>query len=163
MLVEVPYDRHSAYEYAKKWAMARNPSYLDFQGMGGDCTNFASQCIFAGSRVMNYTPTLGWFFISSEKRSAAWSGVQFLYNFITTNMGPGPHAVETDRSRLETGDVVQLGDASGRFYHTPVVVRILPQEIFVAAHTFDAFMRPLSSYQYDRIRYLHIEGVRKYQ
>jgi hypothetical protein len=58
------------------------------------------------------------------------------------------------------GDVVQLGTASGRFYHTPFIVLITADEIYVATHTYDSYMRPLSSYFYERIRYLHVEGVR---
>jgi hypothetical protein len=163
MLIEVPYDRSSVLEYAKKWAFKRNPAYLNFETMGGDCTNFASQCIFAGSRVMNYTPVMGWYFSGADNRSASWSGVQFLYNFISKNEGPGPYATTTTKAHIEAGDIAQLGDATGHFYHTPVIVLITPQEIFVAAHTFDAYMRPLSSYQYANIRFLHIQGVRKYQ
>lgn len=163
MLVEVPYNRGSVLEYAKKWALKRNPAYLDFENMGGDCTNFASQCIFAGSKVMNYIPVLGWFYISSSNRSASWSGVQYLYNFITNNSGVGPYAIETDSTRIQVGDILQLGDDTGRFYHTPVIMGFTPQDILVAAHTFDAYMRPLSSYEYGTIRFLHIEGVRRYQ
>ena len=51
------YNRANAVAYAKKWAYGRNPKYYDFSDLGGDCTNFASQCIYAGSGVMNYTPT----------------------------------------------------------------------------------------------------------
>lgn len=163
MLIEVPYNRFLTVEYAEKWALKRNPIYFNFQGMGGDCTNFASQCVFAGSNVMNYTPVLGWYYNNSNDRSASWSGVQFLFNFLTSNKSVGPYAVETDISGLEVGDLIQLGNAENHFYHTPVIVGIEPEEIYVAAHTFDAFMRPLSSYMYANIRCLHIAGVRKYQ
>ena len=50
----VNYDRQSAVDYAKLWAKARNSRYMNFDGMGGDCTNFASQCLFAGTGIMNY-------------------------------------------------------------------------------------------------------------
>ena len=50
---EIGYQREAVLEYAKRWAKGRNPRYLDFEHMGGDCTNFASQCIYAGSGVMN--------------------------------------------------------------------------------------------------------------
>ena len=50
------YDREAAVEYANKWAYGRNPRFYDFSQLGGDCTNFASQCIYAGSGIMNYTP-----------------------------------------------------------------------------------------------------------
>ena len=56
---EIPYDRNAAVAYARKWAMDRNPAYYNFDGIGGDCTNFASQSIYAGSKIMNYTPVMG--------------------------------------------------------------------------------------------------------
>ena len=62
-LKTVAYDRKAAVEYARKWAYGRNPAYYDFSRLGGDCTNFASQCVYAGSDVMNYTPVLGWYYI----------------------------------------------------------------------------------------------------
>ncbi len=55
-----PYNRLAAVAYAKRWAMARNPAFYDFSELGGDCTNFVSQCVYAGSLVMNFTPTFGW-------------------------------------------------------------------------------------------------------
>ena len=54
------YDRSAAVAYARKWAFGRNPEYYDFGGIGGDCTNFVSQCLYAGAGVMNFTPELGW-------------------------------------------------------------------------------------------------------
>lgn len=41
------YDRKKSIEYAKKWAYLRNPKYYNFDPVGGDCTSFASQCIYA--------------------------------------------------------------------------------------------------------------------
>lgn len=162
MLKELPYHRENVLQYAEKWALSRNPAYFDFENLGGDCTNFASQCIFAGSRVMNYTPVYGWYYNSSSDRSASWSGVQYLHRFLTTNKGAGPYAVETGRNAILPGDILQLGDGTGRFYHSPVIVAVSPDEVLVAAHTYDAYMRPLSSYSFAAIRYLHIAGVRKY-
>ena len=43
----IPYNRRSAVEYAHTWAYGRNPAYFDYQRLGGDCTNFASQCLYA--------------------------------------------------------------------------------------------------------------------
>ena len=50
-----PYDRAAALRYAEQWALRRNPDFFDFEELGGDCTNFASQCLYAGSRVMNFS------------------------------------------------------------------------------------------------------------
>ena len=59
----LPYDRRAAVEYAHRWAYGRNPEFYDYEEIGGDCTNFASQCLYAGSRIMNFTPTYGWYYI----------------------------------------------------------------------------------------------------
>ncbi|HHW46893.1 MAG TPA: amidase domain-containing protein [Clostridiales bacterium] len=162
MLTNIPYNRDAVLEYAKKWALSRNPKYLNFDNMGGDCTNFASQCIYAGCGVMNYTPVYGWYYIDGNRRSPSWTGVQFLYNFLINNKSVGPYAVLVDRQNIQAGDIVQLGDANNRFYHTPVVTGIRDGRIYVAAHTFDVYMRPLDTYVYSTIRYLHILGARKY-
>jgi hypothetical protein len=155
------YNRQAAYDYAKKWAFGRNPAFYDFSAIGGDCTNFASQCIYAGARVMNYTPTFGWFYRSANDRTPSWTGVEFLYNFLVNNEGAGPFAKEVPLNELEVGDIVQLGRATGDFYHSPVVVGVRRGNIYVAAHSYDAFNRPLSSYRYEQARGIHILGVRK--
>lgn len=157
---ELIYDRKAAGAYAKEWAMKRNPVYLNFDNLGGDCTNFASQCLYAGSRVMNPKKVYGWYYYSSSNRTAPWTGVSYLYNFLTGNKGVGPYGAVADAAAMDVGDIVQLGHANGQFYHSPVVVAVKDGEIFVAAHTFDTYMRPLSSYVYDQARFIHIVGVR---
>lgn len=155
----IVYDRTAAKDYARRWALGRNPRYYDFTNIGGDCTNFVSQCIYAGAGVMNYTPDVGWYFRSLYDRAAAWTGVEYLYNFLTTNQSVGPFATEVTESEIQPGDVIQLGDRYGDYYHSLIVMSIFP-EILVSAHTNDALNRRLSSYNYAVARYLHINGVR---
>ena len=157
---EIPYNRDAAVAYARKWALGRNPKYYNFENIGGDCTNFASQCIFAGAQTMNFTPVFGWYYRSSYDRTASWSGVEYLYKFLVNNQGIGPYAHIVPQMEAKPGDIVQLGTERGLFYHSPVITAISP-EILVAAHTFDAVDRPLSSYAYETARFLHIEGVRE--
>lgn len=156
---EIPYDREAAVAYARRWAFGRNPAFYDFENIGGDCTNFASQCIYAGAGVMNYTPVTGWYYRSASDRTASWTGVEYLYNFLVSNRSVGPYAYEVSRDEVMPGDVVQLGRETGDFYHTPVIVAVEPA-ILVAAHTYDALDRPLSSYNFYTARFLHIDGVR---
>ncbi len=155
----IPYDREKAVAYAKRWAYGRNPKYYDFSEIGGDCTNFASQCIYAGAGVMNYTPVFGWYYISADNRTASWTGVQYLYNFLVGNDGVGPTATEVPLDKIMPGDIVQLGYFSGDFYHSPVVVRVTGSEIYVAAHSIDVYDKPLSAYNAARFRGIHITGV----
>ncbi len=157
------YDRDKAVEYAHKWAFGRNPRYYNFDPVGGDCTNFASQCIYAGAGVMNPRPTFGWYYYSSSSRAPAWSGVEYLYRFLIGNHSVGPVAVEADLSEARPGDIVQLSFDGGAFEHSPVIVSVgdppAPYNILIAAHTFDSDNRPLDSYTYKRSRLLHITYV----
>ncbi|MBE6615921.1 MAG: amidase [Ruminococcaceae bacterium] len=160
MLITLPYDRSQAVQYALRWALDRNPLFANFTGIGGDCTNFVSQCIYAGGCVMNYTPTFGWYYTSVSDRAPAWTGVEYFYNFMTGNDGVGPFASEVSAGGLLPGDVIQLGDETGDFYHTLIVTGFSPDGYLISAHSDDALNRPLNTYTYAAVRFLHIEGVR---
>ena len=160
MLVIKPYRRDRAVEYARKYAFSQNPIFGNFRGIGGNCTNFVSQSIYAGSCVMNYKPTYGWYYVSLDNRSPSWTGVDFFYNFMTGNTDIGPFGTEVGIDELETGDVIQLGREAEGFYHTLLVVGFDGEDTLVAAQTDDAYARPLSTYSYDFARYIKIEGVR---
>ena len=168
MLITLPYNRTRAVEYARRWALSRNPLFIDFTGRGGNCTNFVSQCLYAGCGVMNETPTYGWYYRSPEDRAPAWSGVNELYDFLIgipefadANGGVGPFATDAAASRkIESGDVVQLSNEDGRFYHTLIISGFTDNDILVCAHSDDALDRPLSTYNFAGIRILHIEGAR---
>ncbi len=163
-MIEFAYNREKAVAYAHQWAYRRNPAFLDFQELGGDCTNFASQCIFAGAGIMNYTPVYGWYYINGNNRTASWTGVVYLYNFLTQNEGVGPYAREVDITEIQPGDVCQLALDRDTFHHTPVIVKtgLVPDfsNVLVAAHSRDVDCRPLDTYSFRKVRFLHIEGVR---
>lgn len=167
MLATKPYDRERAVAYATRWARGRNPLFYNFTGVGGDCTNFVSQSVLAGSCVMNFTPDFGWYYRSAENRAPAFTGVEYFWDFFTgapafaaANGGIGPFGREVERNEVDLGDVVQLGDRTGDFYHTLIITAIMGEEIFVSAHSNDVYNRPLSAYDAPLARFLHIEGVR---
>ncbi len=162
MLSILPYNAVHAVEYARRWAFARSPLFESYNGIGGDCTNFVSQCVYAGSCQMNYTMDFGWYYISPTNRAPAWTGVEFFYNFMTSNMGIGPFMSEAYAHSLELGDVIQLGDEEGDYFHTLIVTGFTRGDYLVAAHSNDSLDRPLSSYSFARARFLHVEGVRVY-
>lgn len=158
------YKAGDAIEYAHKWAYGRNPNYLDFSKLGGDCTNFISQCIYAGNKTMNHKPIYGWYYYSSDNRTASWTGVQFLYEFLTKNNGAGPFASEVPISQVKTGDIIQLSFDGTIFRHSLFIVELgkTPniQNIKIATHTYDRDYYPISNYIYKKHRCLHIEGYR---
>lgn len=108
---------------------------------------------------MNYTPDVGWYYRSLYDRAAAWTGVEYIYKFLINNESVGPYAHEVSQNEVMPGDILQLGDADGHFFHTPVIIATSPT-ILTAAHTYDALDKPLSAYNSDIIRFLHIDGVR---
>ena len=156
---QIDYDRDAAVSYARRWALGRNPRFYDFGTVGGDCTNFVSQCVHAGAGIMNFTPVMGWYYRSSEDRTASWTGVEHFYNFLVNHASVGPFGHVVSEWGVEPGDVVQLGTRDGGFYHMPIIIQVYP-EILVAAHDYDALDRPLSTYEFEMARFLHIDGVR---
>ena len=158
------YDRQAAVQYAHRWAYGRNPAYYDYEDLGGDCTNFASQCVFAGSRIMNFTPTFGWYYIDANQKAPAWTGVEYFWNFFTRKgFSVGPVGEPSSLEAMRPGDIVQLSFKSGSFQHSPVVVSVGAKpaldNVLVAAHSYDADNRPLSTYEFRDIRFLHITGT----
>ncbi len=167
MFVTKSYNRARAVEYAKRWALSRNPLFFDFTGGGGNCTNFVSQCLLAGGTVMDPTPTFGWYYASIDDRSPSWTGVREFYEYMC-GLGDfppkterqGPFSNEVARELAEIGDVVQLANASGQFYHSLLVSGFSPDgDILVCAQSNDALDRPLSTYSYASARFLHIIGI----
>ncbi|QXM06329.1 amidase domain-containing protein [Crassaminicella indica] len=160
------YNREKAVAYAIKWAKSRNPIYADFEEMGGDCTNFASQVIHAGGCPMNYNQ-YGWYYKNLRNRAPAWTGVEYFYQFIINNQSTGPIGEAIDIQDIEIGDVVQINFRQDHIYdHTPVVVKIKPgiktlDKILVAAHTIDRIYYPLSNYDFKKLRFIHIKGYKR--
>lgn len=160
------YNKAKAKEYAKKWAYNRNPRYYNFDNIGGDCTSFVSQCIHAGSGIMNYTKDIGWYYNSVNDRSPSWSGVEFLYKFLINNKGVGPRGKEVEQDKIQIGDIVNLSFDGIKFEHSLIIVDIGENEglndIYVASHTYDSYSRRISSYTFRNIRFIHIDGVWKW-
>ena len=162
MDLPIPYRRQAALDYARRWAFSRNPAYLSFNGIGGDCTNFVSQCLLAGGMPANTATDVGWYYRSANDRAAAWSSVFYLHRFLTNNQKRGPVGREIPLGQAEPGDLIQLGDEDGLFYHTLLITAFTPEgEPLIATHSVDSLDRPLGSYEYARLRSLKILGGRE--
>ena len=166
MIVTKAYNRERAVEYARKWALSRNPLFFDFTGGGGNCTNFVSQSVLAGALTMNSIQTFGWYYVNVNDRSPSWTGVREFYEFVCglNDFSPktervGPVCDEVARENVEVGDVVQLANAQGEFYHSLVVSGFRDGDILICAQSNDALDRPLSTYSYAVARFLHVTGV----
>lgn len=164
MRFQEDYDRQAAVLYAHEWAFGRNPAYYDYEELGGDCTNFASQCLFAGTGIMNFTPDVGWYYIDGNRKAPSWAGVPYLFDFLTRKgRSVGPVGQECGLEDLALGDIVQLSFKGVVYQHTPIVVSLghpaTLENVLIAAHSYDADYRPLSTYEFRGIRFLHVTGT----
>lgn len=113
---------------------------------------------------MNFTPVYGWYYIDANQKSPAWTGVEYFFNFMTrSEASPGPFGISTTLDQLMPGDFVQLRFNKEIFGHTPIIVAMgnppTLENTLIAAHSYDADYRPLSTYDFQEIRFLHILGA----
>ena len=160
MLIE--YSRNDALIYAKTWAYDRNPKFYDFSNIGGNCTNFVSQCLLAGNMPMNFSYPLGWFYKNINSRSPSFSSAKYLFNFLTNGfVRRGPIAAETHLSELKIGDIIQLSFDGNNYTHSLIVVEENELDPLVAANSDDTLGKPLSGYNFESCRALNILGAYK--
>lgn len=147
------YDREKAVAYAKSWWNKRNPEFYNFDSLGGDCTNFISQCLFYGGYKMKVDISNGWFYKSLNYRSPSFTGVNEMYQFLLKNKDEKYiRAKIVSLNEIEVGDLIQIRQNSSMFTHTLLVTKIdnySPlsfQNVYVSTHTYDCFDRKLSTY-----------------
>ena len=168
------YDREKAVEYAQQWYNKRNPEYLEYDLYGGNCQNFASQCVHAGGMDMdikgNYT--CQWKFYGKDLnlkqvasgRSYSFIGVDEFYTYAIYNSTSGlVTQPDIDLKYAQKGDIIQVG-AYGKWRHSLVVSDVLTDEngtqteIILASNTADRWNYPMSAYIYTYPRLIHIDG-----
>jgi hypothetical protein len=160
----IPFDKAKAIEYARRWALDRNPNFLDFEELGGDCTNYISQILLAGGCKMDRTPVYGWYYLNGNDKSPSWTGVEPLYNYLIKEKEHGVIAREINEEDAEAGDIVQLSFNGRNFQHTPFIVEVTTggefsyDRIKICAHSFDSQNRALDTYQWRKIRFIRILG-----
>ena len=147
--VSVSFSRNSAVDYATTFGDAYQ-NYI-FKRMDADCTNFVSQCLWAGyggtsgyslsntealkARVSaNYRQTSDWYGrnydSSSQYATGPFMRVVELWSHATGNTGDGPRATGYNNNNVwtslsvvpRTGDVLQFYSSSaGRYNHSVIV------------------------------------------
>lgn len=161
------YNQSGAVSYAHQYAYNYNPAYPNFNGQGGDCTNFVSQALYAGG--INQTSQIwnGWW-ISPSNHGTAWTAVEALDDMIL--QGPssgsgGPRGYNAGGAWGVTGgDVVQYewGNNNGGWDHSVIVVYkrgYYPNALaYVASHNPDHDWYPHYYFSYSGIRFFHITG-----
>ncbi|MBR4036586.1 MAG: amidase domain-containing protein [Oscillospiraceae bacterium] len=175
-VADTSYNRDAAVSYAQQWWNTRNytGNYLAYDNFGGNCQNFASQCIHAGGIDMDYTGVhdVQWKFYDEDLnnkatargRSYSWTGVDMFYSYAVNNYADGLVTLtDIDYSYAEKGDIIHVG-AYYQWRHALLVTDVLKsgdgtlQDIVVASNTADRWNYPLSAYIYTGARLIHILG-----
>lgn len=175
------YNREKAIEYAYEWTgccgLLRNPVWMAYDGLGGNCNNFISQCLYAGGIPMDITGSINnqwkWYedYLDANEshsgRSSSWSGVDEFYEYAMNNEGPGLVAqVGKNIYCGQIGDIIQYG-MDGEWNHSVIIVEIIPDEngktidYLINSNTTDRIDCPMSAYSYTDIRLIKILGYNK--
>jgi hypothetical protein len=149
--MEKKYLREKAVDYALKYGLTPNPQYQYFgiQGeIGGDCTNFVSQCLKAGGAPMAYDVKLPWWYNiidtnkASHRWSVSWSTANSLYWFIKRrgqmNIS-GLKGVEVnDITMLELGDLIFYENFKGIINHSSIITGFYEGLPLITQHSVEA-------------------------
>ena len=155
------YDRAAAVDYAKEWALRRNPRFMLCSSLkGSESASFVSQCVCSGSGIMGMEEKNGWYYKTGKECGLAWRNDEALCRFLLNNRRRGPRGIEVDKNGVHMGDIVQLLAKNSCVVSSAIVTDINSGEIFTCSHGLNSFMRPVDSYCCSRVRYIHIVEVK---
>lgn len=132
------YDRDKAVEYAEEYWNSYNPKFKHFEV---NCTNYVSQCLWAGGAPMEETGdrASGWWYRFSDDPNWSFSwAVAHSMRWYLPSSSTGLRGREVSAAKdLEPGDVICYDfNGDGRWQHTTfVVTRDAQGEPLVNAHT----------------------------
>lgn len=135
--------------YAENFALKPNPNYKYFENIGGDCTNFISQILFAGGLKQTHL----W-----KPYTIPWIRVEDLYLYLTRQKLA---TKLPDKNSLSKGCVIQFYTPKiGRFFHAGFITYELPNNDYLyCCHSYNKLNYPLSEiypHKYPVIRCLKI-------
>lgn len=138
------YNRVHSLRYAELWW---NRSHPYFAHLRDDCTNFISQCLWAGGTPMQMAPSRarGWWYqwnqpVETEPWSFSWTTADALFRYLLQNLG-AKQVVSAKELRI--GDLVFYDwDGEGHYHHTTFVVDFDAKgDPLVNAHTDASYHR----------------------
>ncbi len=162
------YSRSKAVTYAVKYALNYNPNYPDYNGAtGGDCTNYISQCLYAGGIKQHYG-TYGsynsWYFKSDRDRSGSWTKASYFQKYIHGNNSKISATFPSSWYGVEEGDIIQIVPSNSAT-HSMIITGVVyssattRSDLLICCHTSDkknvSFNANFSGREY---AYYHIKG-----
>lgn len=169
--VKTQYDRNKAVAYADTYYHERNPKWYNFTDEGGNCQNYASQCMLEGGIEMDFDGEEQWKcyindpeydpFINEdptpEGRTRSWVNVGYFYNYAKWNEGKGLSAeVNANLYYAQPGDIILVGN--GGLGHTTIVSKVIGNHVLVDSNSIDMKDYPIDAYTYTDIMLIKILG-----
>jgi hypothetical protein len=141
------YNRMEAVKYAEIWWDGHNKKYPLY---ANDCTNFISQCLYAGEFPMAGYPNMaaGWWYKNFNSSSYSWRVANTLRWYLP-GAQTGIRGIEVnDQKELSLGDIILYDfEGDGRWNHcTMVVSKDKDGDPLVNAHTQNSRKRYWSYY-----------------
>ncbi len=119
------YEREAAVQYADKWWDSGNPEFATFEV---NCTNYISQCLFAGKAPIHYTGKreTGWWYKGYVNNREWWSYSWAVSNSFTRYLHTSTSGLRAELverpEQLMLGDVIVYDwDGDGSFQHSTIV------------------------------------------
>lgn len=168
------YNRKKALDYAKKYVVDRNPKWDRYDGVGGNCQNFASQTLYNGGIPMDIygDAESQWKHYGSEineknsrvGRSSSWTTAPYFYKYAKNNKGFGLCSlVDINPFYAEPGDIGQVG-FDEYYRHSVIIIGYIKDknnkitDLLINSNSTNLENYPLSGYVYPYKRIIKIFG-----
>lgn len=120
------YNISRAVDYALTYALEMNPKFGNYEKWGGDCTNYVSQCLYAGGIPFDeegMDVRYKWYWYSEAMRAPSWTAADSLRFYMENNNNQnqpsfGLRAEPTTIYNLLRGDVIQFVESDNQAYHS---------------------------------------------
>ena len=165
------YDRNLAVAYADQYYHTRNKDWYNFSDEGGNCQNYASQCMLAGGMPMDYKGEWQWKCYVEDPdyeplineddeqsgRSRSWVHVTSFYDYAKENEGSGLVCdCNVNIYYAQPGDIILVGN--GGLSHTVIVSKVVDGHVLVNSNSIDMKDFPIEAYTYTNITLIKILG-----
>lgn len=141
------YQRSSAANYARCYALGYNPAYRNWIPQNADCTNFVSQCVRAGGwpmKIVLYCDNTNawWYDYIPGRQTPSWIGAHDFFVFTIGN-GRGNTSSEAN---MQAGDILSIDyEPDGRINHQMIFSRKdSVKGLLLCGHTTARYETPLN-------------------
>ncbi|MDD3225021.1 MAG: amidase domain-containing protein [Clostridium sp.] len=137
------YSREKAVNYALTYAENPNSAfkYFDtYNTVGGNCTNFVSQCLLAGGAPMIFSGENQWWYKTSRS-SISWSVASSLYWHLAKSYSKKSYGVKGEEmesvSDLDIGDVIFYVNSKNQIQHSAIITSYYNDYPLISQNTPD--------------------------